>query len=128
MGGKYEEKILVSNAEALHSQLLLVDPAFYHCMNYKSLSTLSEIEKSSFVDFIHPESLKQPMFNNMLNEIHMSTRQIENNTDSIFSANDYHVYQLTKRLNLIDALCTAKIVSLKLSDVNGGDVKDDMKV
>lgn len=73
-----EAKILTDNAAALYSQLSSVDGAFYHCMHYKSLGTLSEASKAELIDFVHPVSLQQPMLDKMLTKVHYSSTSRNN--------------------------------------------------
>jgi hypothetical protein len=54
IGGSNEPKILIDNAAALYTQMLLVDPAFYHCVQYRELGSLSQRQKHSLAEFIHP--------------------------------------------------------------------------
>jgi hypothetical protein len=68
IGGSNEPKILIDNAAAIYTQMLLVDPAFYHCVQYRELGSLSQRQKHSLAAFIHP-ALSVPTIDRMLSAV-----------------------------------------------------------
>lgn len=131
IGGREEPKILLSNAAALHSQMLLLDRKFYHCVQYKELGKLSQHGKEQLVDFLHPVLLgpimdqmlskvvytgsntttTRPYDRNIVRRAVSGVRSGENVSHSGVSSevhrvsSAYHTWQLAQRLHQIDTLC-----------------------
>lgn len=57
-GADNEPETLIANAEALYTQLKLIDKSFYHCVYYKQLTTLSKPQTTKLIDFLHPVIMK----------------------------------------------------------------------
>jgi hypothetical protein len=53
-GGELEAKTLVASALQLYSQLLALDPKFYHCVDYDRLGDASPATVRELGDFLHP--------------------------------------------------------------------------
>jgi hypothetical protein len=127
IGGREEPKILLDNAAALFAQMSLIDPNFYHCINYKELGSLSPVGKDKLAQFLHP-SLVPPIIDKLLAKVvyngptfvhslpHFSSRagvhgenaeklESEMRRDLAEQSGKYHEWQLAQRLHLIDQLC-----------------------
>ncbi len=132
IGGREEPKILLSNAAVLHSQLLLLDRKFYHCIQYRNLGRLDQQSKQELVNFLHP-TLLEPIIDRMLTKVvysesnrtsaRLSDRNFQSRTSSGVRSGErvtdvnlsgevrrvsdkYHVWQLAQRLHQIDVLCS----------------------
>lgn len=105
IGGAVEPHIMVDNAAALYSQMLLMDHSFYHCMQFRELGALTPQQKESLATFIHP-TLVPPIIDQMLSAVHYSENSVHkqmNITEE--SSLHYHEWLLERRLHLIDSLC-----------------------
>lgn len=122
-GGPKEGRTLSDNAAALYSQLKLLDPKFFHCIQYQELSVLSENKKNELIDFTHP--LLQSILPQMLetvrykseittshNFIKTMNNRSHNNNQNYFNEmrtyikTNYDVHSIAARLQLIDNLCS----------------------
>lgn len=115
--GALEPQILIANAESIYTQLQLISPAFYRCVQYENLVNidLEESQKADLIDFLHPKALNLRTFKNMLSQVRRTTHGGTSNkhyktqdlTPSEVLNRKYHVQQLQARLNLISNLCSA---------------------
>eukprot|EP01034_Spumella_vulgaris_P026448 gene26448-33027_t len=134
LGAAGEPKILIDNAAVLYSQLALLDPAFIHCVQYKTLGNLSAEARDEMVDFLHPVLMKSELAV-MLKEVVYSRPTLPSGALSVLSGAsnvgaisrtpprkpkvvvsapltpkqqenlEYHIKQLSSRLALIDNVC-----------------------
>lgn len=120
-GGPKEGRILSDNAAALYSQLKLLDPKFFHCVNYHDLSSFNGNKRKDFIEFTHP--FIETILPKMLETIHSKPEirtshdfiQKMNNRsnlhqDSImemrqYLTNNYDVHNVAVRLQLISNIC-----------------------
>ena len=57
-GGNVEPETLIANAEALYTQLKMLDRSFYHCVHYTKLASLNKAQSQKMADFLHPTIMK----------------------------------------------------------------------
>lgn len=114
--GSLEPQILIANAESIYTQLQLVGPEFYRCVQYENLvnTGLEYSQKRDLLDFLHPVALNMHQLGGMLSKVRRNTVRGDNKslnargTISAAQANrKYHTQQLQARLDLISNLCTA---------------------
>ena len=123
-GGPREGRILSDSAAALYSQLKLLDPRFFYCIQYHDLSTLSDDKKRELIDFTHPIVI-QSLLPQMLKLVHskpqittshdfinnMKNRSQNKNNQDYYSemkkyiTGNYDLHGVAARLQLIDNLC-----------------------
>lgn len=104
IGGSFadmEPRVLIESANALFTQLLLLDKKFFLCFSFETLSTMTDQQKATLVDFVHPTILKEQL-EPMLKQVNYHTPQ-----DDFLDTLDvkYQTMQLANRLALIDGLC-----------------------
>lgn len=103
IGGAIEPYILIDNASILYAQLAMLDQRFFYCIQYERLSTLNVDEKSSFLNFIHPELLNR--MDVMFSAIHNSSGSVVSEKVASVSKNSFFHFQLESRMKLISQLC-----------------------
>lgn len=81
IGRHLEPKILIDNAAALYTQLLLLDRSFYQCVQYRELGKLSGPRRHALAKFIHP-TLAPPIMATMLSAVHYGGSSTYNNTEA----------------------------------------------
>jgi hypothetical protein len=112
----FEIKSLISNAAILYAQLTTLDPAFYYCLDYKTLVSLGEEQKQELVEFLHPTAISRPLFDQM----YRTVRRKRNATTTEHFSEDYNafmkfdnisyaMYALDYMTSLIDDLCAKSI-------------------
>ena len=121
--GNKQPQILISNAETMYMQMLLIDPAFYKCVNYEDLvgPGLREDQKHNFIDFLHPAVIERDsgLLDQMLSAIKKKTAGLPihsiahrasmpqiniHHNETLNRA--YHALQLQTRLSMIKQLCS----------------------
>jgi len=117
--GNKQPQILISNAETMYMQMLLIDPAFYRCVNYEDL--VGPGLQETLIDFLHPAVIERGsgLLDQMLNTIKKKTANFPINSiahrarmpkinihhnETLNRA--YHALQLQTRLSLIKQLCS----------------------
>ena len=68
-GGSAEIRMLTHNADTLYTQLSLMSPDFFKCVQYDHLNTLSGIQKGLLANFLHPNVIPY-VFNAMVGTLH----------------------------------------------------------
>ena len=116
-------KILTDNAAALFTQLYMLDRKFFTCIDYGSLGSLSGSQQDALASFLQPAVLSKDLLHRMLASVHKKTERsipepskLRNTTFTAGVslsellkrqevADDFHLTQLTARMQLIQALC-----------------------
>ena len=80
-GGSSEIRILTQSADALYTQLALISPSFYRCVQYAHLNTMNERQKHDLSNFLHPEVIPD-VLNAMVGRLHYKNDPSSNSTDS----------------------------------------------
>lgn len=126
--GREQPQILIANAEAMFSQLMLLSADFYRCLAYEDLvhTGLSNDQRQHLVDFLHPTLLNAERLDRMLQKIRMKREEEEShhertsfrrkrrllvsdwNTEEGRLNRKYQEILLQTRLNMIHKLCTAQ--------------------
>ena len=68
-GGLSEIRILTQNADDLYTQLSMMSPSFYRCIQYEHLNILNDHQKNEFSNFLHPEVIPS-VLDAMLGRLH----------------------------------------------------------
>jgi hypothetical protein len=88
-------------------QLRMLDPKFYHCVEYYKLAELDDKGKDNLIDFLHP-TIISPSYDKMIAKVrpaNVSTSTAQLRKTKNFA---YFEFQLASRLMLIDDLCAKK--------------------
>ena len=96
---------MIDQASLLYNQLSMIDPAFYICIPYELMGSMTDNEIDKITDFIHPalSSLR----NHMKETIHYNSTN-KANRDGLDSASRFKLWQLQLRLDMINGLCIQK--------------------
>lgn len=80
-GGLSEIRILTQSADALYTQLALISPGFYRCIQYAHLNTMNDRQKHDLSNFLHPGVIPD-VLNAMVGRLHYKNDPTSSTTDS----------------------------------------------
>jgi hypothetical protein len=69
-------KVLIDNAAALLGQLKLLDPKFYHCIEYEHIANMTEAKRNRYTTFMSPDVFDFH-FDNMTKKMQYSNKMTE---------------------------------------------------
>mmetsp|Transcript_8992 Transcript_8992/g.13398 ORF Transcript_8992/g.13398 Transcript_8992/m.13398 type:complete len:117 (+) Transcript_8992:896-1246(+) len=108
---------MIDNAAVLYTQLALIDPHFYYCIQYEDLVNLklpsAAKERARLSSFLHPTNLNEDVFFEMVNKVSdpksVSVNESEKDENRIHghynSSLDYLASLLNARQSFISELC-----------------------